>query len=390
MSRERLFSPLKIGNVHVSHRMVMAPMTRYRADDDGVPMDDIVKEYYSQRASTPGTLLITEATVISPRAGGTSNVPGIWNDTQISAWKKVTDAVHEKKCFIFCQLWALGRRADPEILQNAEGGPYPLVGPSSKPVVEGSQSVPHALTREEIRVFVDDYATAARKAMAAGFDGVEVHGANGYLPDQFLQEAINDRTDEYGGSTTNRARFALELTKAIISAVGGDGRKVAFRLSPWSEFDADGHDIKKTTNPEPQFSYLISELKRLGLAYLHLVESRYSGDAATAEYHVLTRRNDPFIELWGPEAPIILAGGFTPETARKATEGIYQNSNVFIAFGRLYISTPDLPYRIQAGIPPNPYNRETFYLKMSSVGYTDYPFIPQPLDPRIRSVMRTR
>lgn len=352
--------------------MVMAPMTRYRADDDGVPMD-IVREYYAQRASTPGTLLITEATLISPRASGIANVPGIWSPNQISAWKKVTDAVHEKKCFIFLQLWALGRRADPELLRRADGGPYPVAGPSAKPAVDGAQP-PHVLTQEEIQLLVDDFASAARNAMAAGFDGVEVHGANNYLPDQFLQEASNQRTDEYGGSIPNRARFALDVTKAIIAAVGGDSKKVAFRLSPWSEF-VDG----KSPNPEPQFSYVISELKKLHVAYLHLVESRYAGDAATAAYHVLTRRNDPFIELWGSKAPIILAGGFTPETAKRASEEVYANSNMCIAFGRLYISTPDLPHRIKAGVPLNPYHRETFYLKMSPVGYTDYPCSSRPI-----------
>lgn len=369
MKRDVLFSPLSLGNVKLNHRIVLAPLTRYRADDDHVPLD-MVRDYYAQRASTPGTLLITEATFISHRIRGEANVPGIWNSEQIAAWKKVTDAVHEKQSFIFLQLWAMGRRANPEFLRRAEGGPYPVVGPSEVPAKEGDPA-PHALTVDEIESYIQDYASAAKNAIAAGFDGVEIHGANGYLPDQFLQDISNLRNDRYGGSIEKRARFGLEVTKAIIEAVG-DSKKVAMRLSPWTFSDG-----KRMANPVPQFSYMISELKKLDLAYLHLVESRYDGDVAGALYHVLTHRNDPFIEIWGSEAPIILAGGFTAETARKATNEVYTNSNVCIAFGRLFISTPDLPYRIREDLPLNAYNRETFYLKMNSEGYTDYPYSSQ-------------
>lgn len=375
MGNERLFSPLQLGHIKLNHRIIMAPLTRYRADDEHV-VADIAKDYYAQRASTPGTLLITEATLISPRASGLANVPGIWSSRQIAAWKRVTEAVHAKQCFIYLQLWALGRRAAPELLERAEGGPYPVVSASAvpmKPAAEGGH-VPHALSTEEIQVFIDDYATAAKSAMAAGFDGVEIHGANGYLVDQFLQDVCNKRTDDYGGSIEKRARFGLEVTKAVIAAVGGDGNKVAMRLSPWTDFDG-----RKMDDPVPQFLYMISELKKLDLAYLHLVESRVSGDVAAAVYHTLTRRNDPFIERWGSQAPIILAGGFTPETAKKVAGEMHTEQNVCVAFGRYYISTPDLPFRIQAGIALNPYDRATFYTKMSPNGYTDYPFSPKYL-----------
>lgn len=374
MTRERLFEPLQVGNIGMKHRIVMAPLTRFRADDDNVPMD-IVADYYAQRASTPGTLLISEATLISPRASGIANAPGIWNQRQITAWKKVTDAVHAKSCFIFLQLWALGRRADPELLERAQDGPYPVVSAST--ILASKGPTPHALTPGEIQTFVEDFASAAKNAMRAGFDGVEIHGANNYLPDQFLQMACNDRTDEYGGSVENRARFALEVTQAVISAVG-DSKKVAIRLSPWSEFDGVNTGTA-ASNVESQFSYIISRLGELGLAYLHLVESRYAGDVASASYHVLTRRNDAFIETWGPRCPIILAGGFTAETAREATDDVYKEYNVCIAFGRLYISTPDLPYRVRENLALNVYHRESFYLKMSPVGYTDYPRL-EPLD----------
>lgn len=343
----------------------MAPLTRFRADDRHVPLD-IVAEYYAQRASMPGTLLIAEATFISPRASGQANAPGIWNTNQIAAWQRVTDAVHAKGCFIFLQLWALGRRAMPDLLARAEGGPYPVVGPSPLAVQNGP--VPRELSRDEIQLFVEDYATAARNAMLAGFDGVEIHAANGYLVDQFCQAASNHRTDEYGGSVANRARFALEVTQAIIRAVG-DSRKVALRLSPWSEFAADSRAVVA------QFSHLITELKKLDLAYLHLVESRVGGvDARDAIYHNFTGRNDPFIELWGGQEPIILAGGFTPETATKVVAEYYKDKKVCIAFGRYYISTPDLPFRLRKGLPLNPYDRGTFYKLMSPDGYVDYPF----------------
>ncbi|KEF57711.1 NADPH2 dehydrogenase [Exophiala aquamarina CBS 119918] len=370
MARDRLFLPLKLGDVELSHRIVMAPLTRFRADDDHVPIAD-VKEYYAQRASTPGTLLIAEATLISPRASGMANVPGIWNSSQIAAWKTVTDAVHAKKCFIFLQLWALGRRAEPEALKGEEGGPYPIVSSSTVSVEEGGP-LPHALTAEEIQQYVKDYASAAKNAIVAGFDGVEIHGANGYLVDQFLQESINQRTDNYGGSIENRARFGREVVQAIIAAVGNDSKKVAIRLSPWFEFTNNANST--SPDPIPQFSYMVSELKKLDLAYLHLVESRYDGDVGTAEYDTLTRRNDPLIELWGTQAPIILAGGFTPETAKKITEERHPHRNVCVAFGRFYISTPDLPYRVCKGISLNPYIRHTFYTKMSPTGYTDYSY----------------
>jgi NADPH2 dehydrogenase len=221
---------------------------------------------------------------------------------------------------------------------------------------------------DEIQGIIQEFATAAKNAMAAGFDGVEIHGANGYLLDQFWHDACNQRTDEYGGSIEKRARFGLEVTRAVIDAVG-DSKKVAIRLSPWI-FDP----MQVDKDPVPQFLYIISELKKLGLAYLHLVESRLSGTPESAVYKVLTRRNVPFVELWGEEAPVIVAGGFTPESAKKVTEEIYTGNNVCLAFGRYFISTPDLPFRIREGLELNKYDRPTFYTKMSPKGYVDYPF----------------
>src|ERR1700748_3281859 len=182
----QLFEPVKLGNLELQHRIVLAPLTRYRADENHVPLD-FVKEYYAQRASSPGTLLISEGTFISARAGGFSNVPGIFTPAQIKAWREVTDAVHAKGSFIFCQLWALGRAADPEVL---EAGGYEVVSSSSLPIPDNG-AVPKPLDENGIRQFISDYATAARNAVDAGFDGVEIHGANGYLCDQFLQDTCN-------------------------------------------------------------------------------------------------------------------------------------------------------------------------------------------------------
>jgi len=367
MSHDRLFQPLKLGHLKLNHRIVMAPLTRFRADEQHVPVD-IVKEYYAQRAAIPGTLLISEATFISPQASGYNNVPGIWNDAQIAAWKGVTDAVHAKGSFIYLQLWALGRVAVPKNLERETGGPYPVVSASAVPVEQNGR-VPKALTVEEIKSFVAHYAQAAKNAIAAGFDGVEIHGANGYLVDQFWQDVCNQRTDEYGGSIEKRARFGLEVTKAIIEAIG-DSKKVGIRLSPWSDFQG-----MKMDDPVPQFLHIIKELKKLDLAYLHLVESRLSGDAATGVYHAVTHENDPLVEAWGDQGgPIILAGGFTPAKAREVVTKIYTGDNICIAFGRHFISTPDLPFRLQRGIEFNPYDRATFYKKMSPDGYTDYPY----------------
>lgn len=361
---ERLFKPLKVGDVTIKHRMAMAPLTRFRADDDHVHMD-IAREYYEQRGTVPGTLLISEATFISPQAGGYANVPGIWNEAQIQAWKRVTDAVHRKGSFIYMQMWALGRAASAKTLQKE--GDYKVVSSSALPM-HAKAPTPHALVEAEIQQYVKDYATAARNAIKAGFDGVEIHAANGYLIDQFWQDKVNQRTDKYGGSIENRSRFGLAVTKAVVEAIGGS--KVGIRLSPWSTFQGMGME-----DPIPQFSHIITELKKFNLAYLHLVESRVSGDdAATAAYHAVTRENDALINLWGDKTPLILAGGFSPEKAKKVVSEIYTNDNVIIAFGRTFISTPDLPYRIEHGIELTPYDRSTFYLKKSPVGYIDQPF----------------
>ncbi|QIW95573.1 hypothetical protein AMS68_001091 [Peltaster fructicola] len=358
---DRLFQPIQLGDIKLGHRMAMAPLTRFRANDDHVHQP-IAVEYYEQRASTPGTLLISEATFISAQAGGYYNVPGIYNEDQIKAWKAVTDAVHKKGSYIYAQLWALGRVANPKALEK-DG--FKLVSSSDVPVAEGAQA-PQPLTEAEIKQYVADYATAASNAIKAGFDGVEIHAANGYLPDQFTSANSNKRTDKYGGSVEKRSTFALEVADAVAKAIGS--QKVGIRLSPWSPFQ--GMDSK---DPVPQFSHLISELKKFNLAYLHLVESRSSGDVAVATYQSVTNANDKFLQLWG-SAPVVLAGGFTPEKAKKSVGEVYTGDNIIIAFGRSFISTPDLPYRIKNGIELNKYDRSTFYSRKDPKGYIDQPF----------------
>ncbi|GAB7363021.1 hypothetical protein MBLNU230_g3315t1 [Neophaeotheca triangularis] len=361
---ERLFKPLQLGRLTLDHRMVMAPLTRFRANDDHVP-GPYSAQYYAQRASVPGTLIVTEATFISPRAGGYKNVPGLWNEEQVAAWKEITDAVHAKGSYVYCQLWALGRVAMPNVLERTGN----RVVSSSNTPLDSDHAEPHALSVEEIQGFVSDYANAARNAMKAGFDGVEIHGANGYLIDQFWQDVVNQRSDEYGGSVEKRARFGLEVTKAVIEATG-DSKKVAIRLSPFSNFQG-----MKMADPLPQFLHIVSELKELDLAYLHLVESRVSGtSAADAVYGAATRENDSLVELWGTQAPIMLAGGFTPEKAKKVLGEIYTEENVCIAFGRAFISNPDLPFRIRNAIELQRWDRKTFYKRKSPDGYIDYPF----------------
>ncbi|KAG6917695.1 hypothetical protein DXG01_001465 [Tephrocybe rancida] len=369
----QLYQPTKVGAVTLSHRVVFAPLTRFRATKSThVPILPLVKEYYAQRARISGTLLITEATFIHPRAGGYHNAPGIWSEEQIAAWKEITTAVHDHGSSIFLQLWALGRVADPSVLAsesefsgipNAE--PYRLVSASDVP--ESGKPAPRPLTVDEIREYTSYYARAAHNAVhRAGFDGVEVHGANGYLIDQFLQDVSNTRTDAYGGSVEGRSKFALEVVDAVVRAVGPE--RTAIRLSPWSQFQDMG-----MSDPIPQFSHLVTSLRDThpSLAYIHVIEPRVSGIADRE--HEAHESNNFLREIWG-ERPYISAGGHTEKTAVQAAE----RNTELAAFGRYYISNPDLPLKLKHHLKLEPYNRATFYVPGENadahVGYTDYPF----------------
>jgi NADPH2 dehydrogenase len=360
-SSSKLFKPMRIGKIEVSNRIVLAPLTRYRADDSHVPLP-FVPDYYAQRASYPGTLLVTEATFIAPQAGGYSNAPGIYNAAQIQAWKKVTDAVHAKKSFIALQLWALGRTASPAVLKEELGEKAKLVGPSDIPVEGGA--VPTPLTEEEIWEYIGFYKQAAKNAIEAGFDFVEIHGANGYLIDQFIQDVSNQRTDAWGGSVEKRARFAVEVAKAVVDAVGAD--KTGIRISPFSTFQS-----MKMENPEPQFAYLAEQLKKLGLAYIHIIEARIvqpdpdNRDAASVDF---------ILDVWGDTSPVFLAGGYKPDGAYKAVDEEHKDQDIAIVFGRYFISNPDLVFKIRENLPLTPYDRSLFYNKKEQKGYITWEF----------------
>lgn len=357
----RLFQPIQIGRHTLSNRIALAPLTRFRVDDNHVPNVELVKEYYAQRASYKGTLLISEATFISPRASGFKNAPGIWNDEQVAAWKQVVDAVHGAGGIIYLQLWALGRVARRSVKTKEATGPVE----GASPIQENKGSgVPKEMTEEDIQQYIQDYAQAAHNAVyGAGFDGVEIHGANGYLVDQFTQLNSNTRSDSWGGSVENRSRFALEVSRAVADAVGAD--RTAIRLSPYGTYQGMRMD-----DPVPQFTYLIQELKKLQLSYLHITEPRIAGiNDADTDASIL-----PFIDLWGGTSPVVVAGGYKADSAKATAEGQYVHADVLFAFGRYFIANPDLVYRVKHGIELSPYNHHTFYTVQDPVGYVDYPF----------------
>ncbi|KAI1789458.1 NADH:flavin oxidoreductase/NADH oxidase [Ganoderma leucocontextum] len=354
-----LFSPIQVGDMKLRHRVVLAPLTRCRNNDAHVPTD-LGVEYYKQRASVPGTFLVTEATFVSPEASGVPNAPGIWNDVQISAWKKVVETVHTQGSYIYLQLGAMGRTARPDILHK-DFPDAPFVAPSPIPISKQPEPVPRELTKDEIKQYVQWHATAAKNAVeGAGFDGVEVHGANGYLVDQFLQDVSNKRTDEYGGSIENRARFALEVVDAIVRAVGET--KSAIRLSPWSLYQ----DMRME-DPIPQFTHLVDQLKQRhpNLAYIHVISPDVPGGIGPKD-----ESQSHFIhKLWAPRL-VITTGGYKRESGLKVAEETGQ----LVGYGSLFLANPDLPFRLRENLSLNMPDPSTFYARLSVKGYTDYPF----------------
>jgi N-ethylmaleimide reductase len=368
MNFPSLFSPLKVGPYQLQHRVAMAPLTRMRADRSSFAPRLLNAEYYGQRA-TPGGLLIAEASPVMVTGRGNPGTPGIYSDEQIKGWRGVVDAVHAKGGLIFLQLWHVGRVSHSSF---QPGGVLP-VAPSAVPITgEGMLAMtadgkmvpyetPRALETEEVGQVVEAFQQAADNAKQAGFDGVEIHGANGYLLEQFLQSRINLRTDRYGGGIENRARLLLESTQAVIGAWGAN--RVGVRLSPYGIANGSGE-----ADPMPLYTHVVEALNSLGLAYLHFIEPRSSG-AGRAE---VNWQNVPsamalFRSIW--RGVLISAGGFTGETAEAA---IAQGHADAIAFGRIFISNPDLPRRLRHGFPLTPYNRATFY-GGEAAGYTDYP-----------------
>jgi NADPH2 dehydrogenase len=364
MSEPRLFKPLDIGDMNFTHRIGMAPLTRLRASQDRIPTS-LMKEYYSQRAAVPGTLIITEGTFISATCGGFPHAPGIWLEDQVTAWRAITNEVHRKGCFIFCQLFAMGRAADVETARR-EG--VDIVAPSAIPMEEGA-TVPRAMAFDEIKQVVRDFVDASKNAIRAGFDGVEIHGANGYLLDQFIQDVSNDRTDEYGGSVENRNRLVREVIESVVDVIGP--KRVGVRLSPWSTFQG-----MRMADPIPQFSNLINSANQFNLAYLHLVESRISGANEVVGHESL----DFAYDLWN--GLFLVAGGYTLQEAHELVDR-RSHKDIMVIFGRYFISNPDLVFRARKGLEMSAYNRETFYVSGSAVGYSDYPFSAEYLESEI-------
>lgn len=347
-----LFKPLRIGAWELPNRLIMAPLTRCRASEGRIP-NEMMADYYRQRASAG--LIISEATSISPMGVGYPNTPGIWSQDQVEGWKLVTKAVHEAGGRIILQLWHVGRISDPIYLNGelpvapsaiAPSGHVSLVRPQ-KPFV-----TPRALETSEIAGIIEDYRKAAENAKAAGFDGVEIHGANGYLPDQFLQDGTNHRTDEYGGTIENRARFMLEAVDAAISVWGAD--RVGLHIAP----QGDSHDMKDS-DPAATFDYVAREMGKRGIAFL------FAREAA----------NDP--RRLGPQLKQAFGGIYIANqglTRDLGEELIQKGEADAVSYGRPFIANPDLVRRFELSAPLNPEDTQTFYAS-GPKGYLDYPVL---------------
>ncbi len=353
----RLFEPFKLGPLNLPNRFVMAPLTRNRALPPGMVPSPLAVEYYGQRASAG--LLVTEATQVSQQGQGYQDTPGIYSKDQVEGWKKVTDRVHERGGRIFVQLWHVGRVSHTS-LQPGGGKP---VAPSAirakgKTFVNGTFtdiSEPRALELSEIPGIIDDFKRGAANALAAGFDGVEIHGANGYLLDQFAKDGANKRTDAYGGSLENRARLMLEVAKAVTAETGRE--RTGIRISPVTP----SNDISDS-NPQPLFEYIVNGLDALKLVYIHVVEGATGGprDIAPFDYASLRKRF---------RGAYIANNGYDFALATKMLDA---GAADLIAFGKPFISNPDLVERLKKGAPLNEWDKATFY-GGGAKGYTDYP-----------------
>ena len=368
MSTSKLYSPLKVGAFDLQHRVVLAPLTRMRSSQPGNVPNALMAEYYAQRASKGG-LLVSEATQVSQQGQGYPSTPGIHSAEQIAGWRKVTDAVHAKGGLIVLQLWHVGRTSHSSF-QPDGGAPVSAsaIQPSGNAFTAQFQQVPfetpRALELAELPGIVEAYRQGAENAKAAGFDGVEVHGANGYLLDQFLQDRSNKRTDNYGGSIPNRARLLLEVVDAVVGVWGAD--KVGIRLSPYGTFGDMGD-----SDPVALFTHVISELSKRNLAYLHLIEPRAGGDGTGAVDADVPDAAKLFASHF--DGVLLGAGGFSRETAEAAVDGGVADA---VAFGRIFIANPDLPERLRQNAPLNAYDRATFY-GGDAKGYTDYPTLEE-------------
>ncbi|MEC9360026.1 MAG: alkene reductase [Pseudomonadota bacterium] len=351
-----LFDPISVGALRLANRIAMAPLTRNRAADGNVPTD-LHATYYAQRASAG--LIISEATQISPMGQGYLRTPGIHSPEQVAGWRKVTDAVHAAGGCMVLQLWHVGRVSHLSLLPEGEVPVAPsAIRADTKTFIESGfadVSEPRALRLDEIPAIVEDYRRAARNAMDAGFDGVEIHGANGYLIDQFLKDSSNRREDEYGGSIENRTRFLYEVAQAVTSEIGGD--RTGLRLSPVSPAN-DAYD----SDPQALFGRAVQRLAPFGLAYIHVIEGTTQGPRDLKGFDFLALRKS-FAGAW------IANNGYDGAMAAAAIES---GATDMVAFGRAFIANPDLPRRLRESAPLNEPNRDTFY-GGGAEGYTDYP-----------------
>ena len=353
-----LFDPIKLGAIEAPNRILMAPLTRIRATKEHVPTD-LIREHYVQRASAG--LILSEATGISREGLGWPRAPGIWNEEQVEAWKPVTEGVHKANGRIVCQLWHMGRlaRADTTGMQPVSASE--TLAYEAQELPKNPYSRARAATKEDIARIVDDYGTAAANAMRAGFDGVQIHSANGYLIDQFLRDSTNHRDDEYGGSPENRMRLLKEVVTRVAETVGPD--RLSVRLSPNGETqDCDD------SNPEALFVPAARMLHEARLGYLELREQGPTDTFGASDVPKLS----PQIRKAFP-GPLVLNQEYTFETATADVESGLADA---ISFGRLYIANPDLVARFAKGTALNPPNPDTFYTK-GAEGYTDYPTLEE-------------
>lgn len=355
---EKLFQAIRIGDIELANRVVMAPLTRCRAEEAAgdIPGSPMNIEYYLQRSNAG--LIISEGTQVAPAGKGYMATPGIYSDAQVEGWKLITKAVHDAGSKIIAQIWHVGRITHPGLT----GGLEPIAPSAIAPNVvaythDGKVDIPapHALTEAEIAQVVDQFRQGAANAIRAGFDGVEIHGANGYLIDQFLRDGTNQRTDNYGGSIENRCRFALEVVDAVVKEIGAG--RVGIRLSPVTPFN-DITDSK----PQAVFGHLVKALNQRGIAFIHFIEGSTGGprDVAGFDYQ------------WAREAfkgTYIANNGYDRQMAIDAVETGKADA---VAFGRLYISNPDLVQRLKANAPFNEADPNTFYAP-GPKGYIDYP-----------------
>ena len=363
-----LFDPVQLGELALANRIAMAPLTRNRAVNN-IP-SELTATYYVQRASAG--LLISEGTPVSQQGQGYADVPGLYLPAQVEGWKRVTAQVHAAGGKIFSQLWHVGRVSHTSLQPEGAAPVAPsaltaatktyLIDPVTRQGSFVAASAPRALQAQELPAIVEAFAAAARNAVQAGFDGVEIHGANGYLLDQFLKDGSNQRSDEWGGSVENRVRFVMQVVRAVADAIGAG--KVGLRISPASP--ANGiHD----SAPQPLFEHLLRQLAPLGLAYIHVIEGATGGprelpdqpldyDALKADYRDA-----------GGQGVWMVNNGYTREMALQAVASGYAD---MVAFGKDFIANPDLVQRLRQGAPLNPGQRETFY-GGGAEGYTDYP-----------------